>query len=259
MDINLFSMKELNDVFIKLTYPIEINGVKYEEGETIVNFDKISISVLEENKNIKTANGGFDNRSHIFWESTKDVGIIFSQGVFSKTQYSILTNSKILNYEKEKDLYFTLQEQLESDENGIVKLSKYPFRKLFLYEKETGAKVSYEIVDDQIKISLPFIDLIATYEYIYSNGASIAYIGQQLTNGFMSLEGKTRIKDENTGNVISGIIKIPRLKVLSGLSLKLGSEANPQVGVFQGVAVPIGTKGNNKAIEFYFLNEEIST
>jgi hypothetical protein len=36
-----FGLKELTDLTLKATYPIEINGRIFEEGEIIARFDKI--------------------------------------------------------------------------------------------------------------------------------------------------------------------------------------------------------------------------
>jgi len=38
---NEFSLKELYDVFLKTTYPIEIAGKQFAEGEVLCIFDKI--------------------------------------------------------------------------------------------------------------------------------------------------------------------------------------------------------------------------
>nr|DAP41040.1 MAG TPA: hypothetical protein [Caudoviricetes sp.] len=35
----------------------------------------------------------------------------------------------------------------------------------------------------------------------------------------MRLEGRTRLKDDNTGETVTGILTIPRLKLKSGLSM----------------------------------------
>ena len=69
--------KELYDVSLKATYPIEIGDRKIEIGETIAVFDKIQIGNFEEKKSFISANGGFDNRALIWWEETKEVRVSF--------------------------------------------------------------------------------------------------------------------------------------------------------------------------------------
>ena len=72
---NEFSLKELYEVRLKTTYPIEINGISFEKNETIAYFDKIQISNIDEVKTWVAARGGFDNRAHVIWEDTKQVNI----------------------------------------------------------------------------------------------------------------------------------------------------------------------------------------
>jgi len=96
---NELSFKELYEVSIKATLPIEVSGTKIEAGETIASFDKIQIANFQEIKSIASANGGWGNRAHIFWETTKEVKISFSQGIFSKIQLALMTNAQLINNE----------------------------------------------------------------------------------------------------------------------------------------------------------------
>ena len=81
---NLLGMKELYDVSLKATYPMEINNKKYEIGEVITTFDNIQIANFNEIKSRVSANGGYDNRTHVIWEDTKQIDFTFSQGIFSQ-------------------------------------------------------------------------------------------------------------------------------------------------------------------------------
>jgi hypothetical protein len=97
------------------------------------------------------------------------------------------------------------------------------------------------------------------YRYNYSNGAAVAIIGPQFTQGFLELEGKTRVKDDTSGLITTGIIKIPKLKLMSGLSMRLGAQANPVVGNFNAEGVPVGSGRNSYVMEIYFLDEDIDS
>jgi hypothetical protein len=90
---NELNFKELYEVSLKATYPIEVSGNSIEPGETIASFDKILIANFQEIKQSASANGGFDNRSHIYWDTTKEVKISFAQGIFSKTHLALMTNA----------------------------------------------------------------------------------------------------------------------------------------------------------------------
>ena len=52
-------------------------------------------------------------------------------------------------------------------------------------------------------------------------------------------------------------LTIPRLKLVSDLSMRLGREANPIVANFRAVGYPVGGKGDKKVMEIFFLNDDI--
>jgi hypothetical protein len=99
MDTNNIGFKELYEVSLKATYPIEMGDRKIEIGETIAAFDKLQIGVFEEKKNFFSANGGYDNRAHVWWEETKEVRVSLAQGVFSKDQLALMTNAQLITNE----------------------------------------------------------------------------------------------------------------------------------------------------------------
>jgi hypothetical protein len=78
MDNNKFGLKELTDLTLKATYPIEIAGRTFEPGEVIARFDKIQIANFKEVTSRVSANGGFDNRTIVIWEDPKEIQLSFS-------------------------------------------------------------------------------------------------------------------------------------------------------------------------------------
>lgn len=261
MEINesLSSFKSLEDVHLKATYDIEANGISFEEGETIALFDKIQVAGLTEFKDYVTAHGGFDNRAHVFWENTHELRLNFSQGIFSNLQFGLLNNTNIIKIEEDEPLLITKVEELESDDAGNIKTTFRPVGATFVYDKTTGQKLDWFWLGELIRINTPYTTVIVNYKYNYTGGATIAKIGQQFTNGFLELEGKTRVKDDTSGLVTTGIIKIPRLKLMSGLSIRLGAQANPVVGNFKAVGVPVNSRRDAYVAEFYFLNNDIDS
>ena len=73
----------------------------------------------------------------------------------------------------------------------------------------------------------------------------------------MTLEGRSRIKDDITGETHTAIIYIPKLKITSDFNLTLGTNAQPIVGKFTGVALSTGERKSSKALEIYFLDDDI--
>lgn len=255
-----FSFKDFENVTLKATYDMEIGNRHISKGEIITKFDKIQIAGLEPNIKRTSANGGFDNRAHVFWETMKEISLVFSQGVFNKTQFALLLNSKILDSESIAPVAITEMEALESDENGQIQLKYAPVRDLFIYNTETGEKiVEYTIEDNIITISSHYLPVTVAYVYEYIDGAQVMQLGQNLFNGYVELEGRTRIKDDTTGRVVTGIIKIPRLKLMSNMSIRLGAQANPLVATFNAIGVPVGSRGNSYVSELCLLNDDIES
>lgn len=256
--VDLFSFKELEPCYLKATYSIEIGNRKIEKGEVLATFDKIQIGALKEVKNFVAARGGFDNRAHVYWETTKELPLSFSQGVFSKTQLALLMNSKLVDFQKDDPIPVLFSEKIESDENGEFDLKEIPIR-LFLYEEKTGEKISFGLDGKRVKIENPYTEVVAQYTYNYMDGASQIQLGKRLLTGFVELEARTRVKDDTTGQVVTGLFKIPKLKLMSDLSIRLGAQATPVVANFSAVGVPVGSKGSSYVGEFYILSNDIDS
>jgi hypothetical protein len=255
---NELNFKELYEVSLKSTLPIEVSGTKIEAGETIASFDRIQIANFQEIKSIASANGGWDNRAHVFWETTKEVKINFSQGVFSKIQLALMTNAQLINNEGEQIIPINKREEFESDERGKIIIGRTLREPVFVYDKATGKKITgWTSTTDSILLNEAYKSVIVDYWYDYDNGCQIMTVGRPLTQGYLSLVGKMRVKDDITGKVKTGIIKIPKLRLMSDLSMRVGSDAIPQVGRLDAVAVPEGVRGQSKIMEIIFLNDDI--
>ena len=255
---NELGFKELYEVSLKTTLPIEVSGEKIEAGETIAVFDRIQIANFQEIKSTASANGGWDNRAHIFWETTKEVKINFTQGIFSKIQLALMTNAQLINNEGEQIILINKREEFESDENGKIVIGRTLRGPVFVYDKATGKKItSWTLTTDSILLNEAYKSVIVDYWYDYDNGCQIMTVGRPLTQGYLSLVGKMRVKDDITGKVKTGIIKLPKLRLMSDLSIRVGSDAIPQVGRLDAVAVPEGGRGQSKVMEIIFLNDDI--
>ena len=218
-----YGTKGLYSVVLKATYNIEDLGI--EEGEVVASFDDIQIGGLDELHRVISARGGYGNPGLVTWDVTRELNLNFSQGIFSKKQLQILLNSK--NGEKENEEGIILsKEEKPSIENGKIKLTEQPVGKVFIYFDDATKPVIIRVGDGSIK-------------------------------GYLSLEGKMRLKDDNDGHTYTGIIKIPKLKLMSGLSMRLGRNATPFVTDFTAVAYPVGGRGAQRVCDFYILPEDI--
>ena len=257
------SFKDFESVRLKATYNIEIGDRIIEPGETIAYFDKVQIAGLNEVRDYITAHGGYEDRTRVIWDRTKELHLTFSRGVFSKEQFALMYNSRLIEVASEDLVKVPMREFLESDENGIIQCKYAPVHDIYVYNKATGLRIDFTIVTGEdedgtrLQIETPYLDVIVDYYFDYNGNTHVVKIGQRLLTGFVELEGITRIKDDVTGQIVTGIIKIPHLRLMSDLSIRLGAAANPVVATFGGTAFPVGPRGNTRVVEFYYLSDDI--
>ena len=255
-----FGMQELYFVQLKSTYPIEIKGIQYAAGEVVAAFDKIQIANFSDISKEVAAQGGYQNKKLVIWDRTEGVNLIFTQGVFSKTQLGLMHNARVLSIGEGKRIRIAQRDELETDSEGKITLTHVPIDSwIFVYNKETGEKLTdLSMVDAQtIQTPLIYKEVIVDYEYGYDNGVDVELIGEEIFDGFLTLEGRSRIKDDITGETHTAIIYIPKLKITSDFNLTLGQNAQPVVGQFKGTALSIGGRKTSKALEIYYLDEDI--
>ena len=257
----LFGTKELYDISLKTTFPMKIGNKEYEEDETILRFDKIDISTLDVVKSRVAATGGFDNRPQIIWEQTRQINYSMKKGVLSKTNWAILTNSQIIKEgTSQGSVKISINEELESNEQGVITLKYAPDinSKFFLYNKSSGAKITnYSISGKEVTISTPYTDVIVEYRYLYDKDRETLLIGKRLLEGYLKLEGKIELKDDKDGLEKTGILIIPKMTLVTDLSIRLGIEAQPIVGNFEIIGFPVGPRGNTSVCSITFLEDNL--
>ena len=171
-----------------------------------------------------------------------------------------MTNAKLIQDDGASIVPVNCRELVESNDSGVATTKHEISEPVFLYNKETGERIyDFTYSGNTVNTSQSFTDMIVDYYYNYDNKYRILSFGQNLTNGYLSLEGKTRVKDDITGQVTTGIIKIPKLKLKSNLSMRLGQDAIPLVGRLDAVAVPTGERGRKKVMELIFLSDDIDS
>lgn len=255
----MFSFKDLEKVSLKATSNIEIGNRQFVPGETLVFFDKIQVATLDEERETRAATGGYDNRAHVIWDTTRDLKLRFTQGVFSQEHFALLTNARLIEQVGVPISIFE-QEDKETNELGVINLKHEPVGEIFIYNKNTGNKITDFTLDGAtLYLDVPFLEVLVGYNFNYINTTFNYKIGQRLINGFVELEGRTRVKDDVSGQVVTGIIKIPKMKLLSELSIKLGEQASPVVGRFDALCVPVGSRGNTYVTDFVILGDDIDS
>ena len=257
---NEFGLKELTDLTLKVTYPIEMAGRIFESGEVIARFDKIQLANFKEVTSRASANGGFDNRSHVIWEDPKEIQLSFTQGIFSARQFALLSNAHLVDRQGEEGIIISGHYSGESDEEGKILVGKEGISDVFVYDAKTYEKIAPKSVDfknGEIVIDFEYKDVEVDFNYRYYEKVTSCILGRKLIQGYLQLEGKSRVKDDITGKTRTAILRIPRLKLVSDLTMRLGREATPVLANFNAIGLPVGGKGSKKIMELLFLNDDI--
>lgn len=256
--MDFFSFKDLESVRLKATSNMRIGNREFLEKETVIYFDSLEIFNSQEVSNFVSAKGGYGNRSHVFWETVKELDFVFQKGVFNKEQFALMNNSNMIE-KVNNTVALTNREILESDEDGYITCKFMPIDTIFIYNKETYEKMVFDRDGKTLHIDRPFTEVIIDYNFFYEGSSTEFSFGQNLYNGFFELEGRTRLKDDKTGQVTTGILKIPKIKLVSDLSIRLGEKASPMMGKFNGIALPVGSRSNSYVSEFYMLSDDIES
>ena len=256
-----YSFKEFEKVKLKALDDFMIGSHQVVPGEVIASFDRISIAGLSEIDSRITAHGGFGDRTLVTWENMKEANLVFTQGVFSPTQFALANNAAMKEIQQATPILLTEVEQCEADENGEFEISHDPYRAPLVFDARTGARVEEWAYSGRDFSGLtPFTEYLVHYEYGYANGAKMFCLGQRLYNGFFSLEGWTTFKDDSSGQMLTGILKLSKLRMNAGMSIRLGTQANPNVVNFSATVFPDEPERYfSKYGEFYILNDDLSS
>ena len=241
------NFRELTELKVILPYAFEV----FEENEVLLFFDKILLANFEEIYSSVAARGGKDNQPKVIWDRTNEISLNFYQGIFSKSQLKILTNSR-LKEEKTSQLLVSAREQVETDENLEITLQKNPIGNIYAYDK-TGSK--YKVENSKVIGGAPYTDYIVDYFYNYNEKISTLQIGNKFLNGFVRIEAKTKFKDDLDGKLKTVLLIFPKVKIYSKLTLNFGENAPFNLAQMSATAY----KGDTDFMEVIFLNEDITS
>lgn len=264
-----FGVKELYDIAIKATKPIEFCGRTYEQGETLLFLERAQLAVLNQNRTRVYARGGKENRRLILWETNQPIQLQIQQGVVSHESLSLLTNN-FLEEEVSISVPFRkhLTPQIDTGESEFIEL-ELPYKpntltQLFLYDRDNNKipKTDYMISEDYSTLLVnkeeKYLDvndfIVDSY---YTDVGKVLNIGENALRGYLKLEAKTRVKDDTDGYEKTGVFMIPKMRIMSDLSIRLGDSITPMVYGFTVEGEPVGPYNETKVCEMYFLNEDM--
>jgi hypothetical protein len=180
---NEFGLKELTDLTLKATYPIEMAGRVFEPGEVIARFDKIQLANFKEITSRVSANGGFDNRAHMIWEDPKEIQLNFTQGIFSARQFALLSNAHLVDIQDEQGVLIPAHFSGESDDEGKIVVDKKKISDVFVYDAKTYEKIipkSVDLENGEIVIEPKYCEVEIDFNYRYFNQVTSCNLGRKL-------------------------------------------------------------------------------
>ena len=282
-----FGTKELYEVVLRAKVPMRFGSRQLEEGEPVLYFENITMSVLSEKNSPIMARGGWANLPRVIWEDRSEVQFVMQEGVMSSISMGILLSADVTTQnESEGPLLINKREgPFEIDDDARVFLEhwpvEYPIKKTFIYEYDrdvTQKKIYGKRItglDDGFGVERPCLELyqdkelkekadinkkyIVDYYYEYNDEALIYTIQKERFNGLFTLEGKFYSKDENEGKNYTNLIYMPKVRVVSDINLRLGERADPTMSVFNIIGLPESLGGNKKSLilEITRLGEDL--
>lgn len=255
---NLSGIKELYDVSIRLNKPLKIGEREYDINESILSFSKIEMAQVNQQKNEVVATGGYGNSPLVNWELDKEIVFFVTHGVLSPKSWALISNSKMkeskyksIQYYEElrtiEDEYYCFTdlkycpnccerlgaqpnpnfESLPMGRREELMLKPLPPSKtkwIFIYDNETGQRIrDFSIYNNRIFFKESYRNISVDYTFTYNDKIRTIEIGDRLFNGFLRMSGKMSVKDRDTGEISTAIIEIPKVKISSNLSIRLGS------------------------------------
>ena len=278
--------KELNKVVLKAKVPMQFGERRLEIGESVLYFEKVNMSLLTEQNRPIMARGGWGNMPHVIWEDRSEVRFTLSEGVMSSISMGILLSASMSV--PNKSLFIPIYEvinELELTNDEIDELDNIPFgesnlngyknrkfiglsnlpslngRKAFIYtyDRNVVQKKVYGVykkfLETQnkyiVELTPPFEsngEYLVDYYYEYSDNALIYMIQKERFNGLFTLEGMFYSKDENEGKNYPNLIYMPKVRIVSDISLRLGERADPTTSVFNIIGMPETTEESKNLI-----------
>ena len=283
-----FGIKELYEVVLRAKAPMRFGSRYLEKDEPVLYFENINLSLLTEQNKPIMARGGWSNLPRVIWEDRSEVQFTLSEGVLSSTSMGILFSANVTDKSEQESLLISKREgPFTLNDQHRLFLQEWPVplsqKKTFIFEYErdvaqckvygkrihglidpsddTKERPCIEIYKDKELTELADIDkeYIVDYYYEYGDEALIYIIQKERFNGLFTLEGKFYSKDENDGLNYTNLIYMPKVRVVSDISLRLGERADPTMSVFNIIGLPENAGGNKKnlILEITRLNSDI--
>ena len=133
---------------------------------------------------------------------------------------------------------------------------------IFCYDIDTGCRIHrFEIFQNRIFFQEEHRNVMIDYTFFYEDKIKVIEVGNRLFNGFLRLSGKMSVKDQIDGSVSTAILEMPKIKLSSSLSIKVGRDySSSTVSDFFFVGYPDESRRREEQSLAYitFLDKELT-
>lgn len=294
----MVGMKEMYDVSIRTTAPLDLGKKKYDKNESLISFSQVKMAQFSESKRTTQAKGGYHNNVLINWEIDKEGQFAITEGVLSPQSWALLSNSQLSEPKvRSVQMYETVNAICDNDYcfvdlkyrpnavEGIIGAQPNPCfeplpmgrrpelmlkplppsgtKWIFCYDVRTGERIrDFEIYQNRIFFKSDRREVMVDYTFDYEDRLVVLEVGKRLVNGFLKLTGKMSVKGEKSGEVTTAILELPKIKLSSSLAMRLGSSYdNSTVRDFYLTAYPetaTGRMEDQSIANIIFLDKELT-
>ena len=131
---------------------------------------------------------------------------------------------------------------------------------IFVYDSDTGEKIrDFKILGNRILLGVPARHIFVDYTFTYDSKILTLEIGNRLMGNFLKLQGKISVKDQKSGEVRTGILEMPKIRIASKLQMTLGmSYETSTVSDFYFVGTLDKDDKDSGVAQVSFLDKELS-
>lgn len=255
-----FGIKDFYEVSFIPLEDIEMGGQIYSKDEPILRIEKPQLLTFGANDITRAARGGFDNLNLVEWSKIDEVQGVLQLGVTSKVSMAMAIGME-LKKEIDSQLTIPMSERFFVGISQEVRLKYEPAGNIRVYVIEEDNRVreilDYEIEETTLILEEKGIDIEVVYDFLYEGEEEYIKIGSPNLQGYFRFVGKFYYTDEYTQEQRTGIIEIPRVKILTNFQLSLGRNTTPQISNLYFSANPIGDKYSKEFLRIRFLDKMV--
>ena len=265
MILQELGIKDLERVCLKTREEVAFGDRVLEAGEPVLYFENIQIGLLSEQINPVMARGGWGNKPLVIWEDRKETMFSFTNGTLNTTSFNLLLNAHMLQAKKEEPLFYV--EDLIIDDWGNIFLKYSPelknkkaFFYIYDYDNLQERIIPISINGNKVSFNKEYSGKVVRCDYyFYHEKETILYsMARERFTNLYTLEATFLMKDENEGLYHTGILRMPKVRVVSNINLRMGERADPSVSTFNIIAIP-ESQGDREGIvcEVLYLDDDI--